>query len=118
MPVTIDIHVLPNSTTSPGKGKAGTFLSPGAQIKIGKGDTVQWKIDPPTWAFQVKFQGQTPLVDSAGNPVFEVNKSASAGPGSAPYIADKPGQYHYSVAATNGSEVFTVSQCPEVDVDF
>jgi plastocyanin len=117
MPVKIDIHVLPDNT-NPGQGRAGTFLSPGAQIKIGKGDTVQWSITPATWAFQVRFQGQTPLVDADLNPVFEVNKKATGGPQSDAYTAHKPGQYHYSVAVTNGTDVFTVSQCPEVDVDF
>jgi hypothetical protein len=103
-------------------GRAGTFTKPNPHVRLKKGDSVKWRVNPANLAFQVTFQDATPLEDPAGDPVFVVVKDNSPGappppPGESPsFNAVKLGSYHYRLIVSDGATIWEIANCPELDV--
>ena len=111
MPVTINIRVRPlnKRRAGPDDPEDGTFEEPYPKVRVKKSKQVRWIPGGIVKAFKVKFQGSSPFRDAAGDPIFEITDET-------PLEASVVGQYHYAVIATDGTHIWEIAGCPELDV--
>jgi plastocyanin len=100
----IPVHV--NHADDP-NGRIGTFTGPGALVRVKAGDTVQWQITPATDQFTVSFPGFWPFQEPAG-PITRTT---------GPLTAKNIGSYHYQISVSDGTNTWTISNCPEIVVE-
>jgi hypothetical protein len=101
--VRIDIHVNHADAAS---GRTGTFSGPAPLVRVKSGDTVEWRITPPSDQFQVSFPGLSPF-NGAPNPITN---------GTGVLTAQNIGNYHYQVSVSDGTNTWVISNCPELNV--
>ena len=113
MPIPIHIRVRPLNAgpTGPDDPEDGTFEEPHPKVRIKKNKQVIWTTRGIVTAFQVKFQGSSPFKNGAGDPIFEITDRTPQ-----PLTATVVGNYHYSVIATDGTNIWEIANCPELDV--
>ena len=111
MPIQIHIKVRPLNTrpTGPDEPEDGTFEEPHPKVKVKKHKHVKWHAVGIVTAFKVVFQGSSPFEDAAGDPIFEITDTTAR-------EATVVGNHHYSVIATDGTHIWEIANCPELDV--
>lgn len=111
MPIQIRIKVRPLNTgpTGPDDPEDGTFEQPHPKVRVKKNKQVKWKAAGIVTSFKVKFQGSSPFTDKAGDPIFEITDEKSR-------TATVVGNHHYAVIATDGTNIWEIANCPELDV--
>ena len=108
--VTIDIRVrhldeYPDDPVPANRGRRkGSFSAPDPLVSVHTGTLVRWSVVEPAGAtFMVRFSKFSPFGG------LEITDDT-------PRAANNNGAYHYKVFVMYNGEVFTIGDCPEIDV--
>ena len=101
----INIHVL----EAPANGEnEGTFLEPHPKIKVSTNANVNFNLINAGATFKVRFNGfRSPFV--SGDLDIDQNNANQQ-------TSVTAGQYHYTIQVTKGAKIWSIENCPELDV--
>jgi hypothetical protein len=98
----------------------GTFTQPPPLVRVKQFTFVQWQLNKvhPNDTFVVSFSNASPFSgnQTTGSPFPKLSAFSDR---SAPQLAVNEGNFHYQVFVTDGNTgvVYSINNCPEMDVD-